>query len=99
MGGGLFSPPVTLAPGVSVRTLAEARAYVRASTDIRLPRLHEAMLHLLEITPEYVSVETTSRAFVLWARSQGFLLGDDASPRSPAVDRIAPDTSASPPAG
>jgi hypothetical protein len=71
-----FTPPLLLAPNVTIRTLSEAAEYVQTCTEVR--RLHRrfGVLRAMSAASTSDQQRIAAKGFRLWAEAEGLLLGE-----------------------
>jgi hypothetical protein len=68
-----FDPPLLLEGDVSVTTLAEAAAYARSLTKVRMSRTRDSVLRWLERATANDPQHKAAEMFRVWAQSEGML--------------------------
>ncbi len=76
MSGFVFSPPLTLVPLVTVRTLGEASAYARTCPRVRRPFTQASVLRALSTASTTDEQCLAAKGFRLWAEAEGLLLNE-----------------------
>jgi hypothetical protein len=72
----VFTPPLKLAPRVTVNTLTEASAYIRTCLRVRRPFTQAGVLRSMSAASTSDQQQSAAKGFRLWVEAEGLLLSE-----------------------